>query len=118
MDKKEAKFIYKNTPRAMGVFQIRDTANGRILVGGSLNLDGRKNRFGFEVQNGNISNNAALKRDWDQHGPASFVFEILEQLEPVEDPQHDYRDELAELEKKWLEKLQPYGERGYNSPPR
>lgn len=118
MDKKEAKFAYKSTLRPMGVFQIRDTVNGRVLVGASLNLDGRKNRFAFEVASGHISNNAALKQDWDQHGPANFTFEILDQIAPVDDPNYDYRADLATLEQLWLEKIQPYGERGYNSPPR
>jgi group I intron endonuclease len=118
MDKKELKSLYKSTPRPMGVYQIRNTVNGRVLVGSSLNLDGRRNRFGFEVKNGSISNNAELKRDWEQHGAESFVFEVLDELKPVEDPHYDYRDDLAELEKMWLEQLQPYGERGYNRPPK
>lgn len=118
MDKKELKLRYKNTPRPAGVYQIRNSANGKVLVGSSLNLDGRRNRFAFEVKNGSIGNNRALKQDWEQSGPASFFFEVLEQLKANADPRHDYRDELAELEKKWLEKLQPYGERGYNRPPK
>ena len=117
-DKKELKFIYKNTPRPMGVYQVRNLINGKVLVGGSLNLDGRRNRFQFEVKNGNIGNNRELLREWQQFGADNFVFEILEQIEPCDDPQHDYRFELAELEKKWLERISPYQDRGYNSPPR
>lgn len=117
MDKKELKLQYKNTAPPAGVYQIRNTANGRVLVGGVLNLDARRNRFAFEVKMGNIANNAELNRELKQFGPEAIVFEILEELE-VDDPQRDCRDELADLEKKWLEKLQPYGERGYNQPPR
>lgn len=117
MDRKELIQQYKSTVRPAGVYQVRNTVNGRVLVGSSLNLDGRRNRFGFEVKTGSIGNNAELNRDWKAFGAEAFVFEVLEELE-AEDPQHDYRDELAELEKKWLEKLQPYGERGYNRLPR
>jgi len=37
-------------------------------------------------------------------------------LSPGTDPQADHRKELAFLEDLWLERLQPYGERGYNEP--
>lgn len=116
MDKKEAKLNYKSTTRPMGVFQIRNTVNGKVLVGSNLNLDGRRNRFEFERRDGSFANNREIKLDWDQFGPDAFVFEIIEQLKPNDDPQYDYRFDLAELEKKWLEKLQPYGDRGYNHP--
>ena len=32
----------------------------------------------------------------------------------IEEGFFDKKDELKKLEKKWLEKLQPYGERGYH----
>lgn len=114
MDRKERKFIYKNTPTPMGVYQIRNTANDKVLVGGSLNLDGRRNRFNFELAQGTTSTDREMKRDWERFGASSFVFEVLEQLKPVDDPRHDYKADLADLEKKWLDKLQPYGDRGYN----
>ncbi|MEN6624855.1 MAG: GIY-YIG nuclease family protein [Candidatus Sumerlaeia bacterium] len=114
MNKKEAIFNYKNTLRPMGVYQIRNTANGRVLVGSNLNLDGRRNRFEFERRDGSFANNREIKKDWDEAGPDAFVFEILEELKPNDDPQYDYRADLAALEKQWLEKLQPYGDRGYN----
>jgi hypothetical protein len=117
INKKELKFQYKHTPRPMGVYQIKNNANGKVLVASSLNLDSRQNRFQFEVKNGSISNNRQMKQEWAHDGAESFSFEVLEQLEPSDDMQHDYRDELADLEKKWLEKLQPYGERGYNRLP-
>jgi len=44
----------------------------------------------------------------------SFAFEVLDELSATEGAGHDYRSELAFLEELWLERLQPYGERGYN----
>ncbi len=41
-----------------------------------------------------------------------FAFEILDEITPKEG--RDYREELALLEELWLEKSQPYGDRGYN----
>ena len=35
-------------------------------------------------------------------------------LKPVDDPARDYRDDLKALEAMWMEKLKPFGERGYH----
>ncbi|MCE5231082.1 GIY-YIG nuclease family protein [bacterium] len=114
MDKNELKLIYKNTHRQMGVFQIRNKANGKVLVGSSLNLAGRRNRFNFEVAQGCASTNRDMKEDWARFGAENFAFEVLEEIKPGDDPSRDYKFEVAELEKNWIEKLQPFGERGYN----
>jgi hypothetical protein len=42
------------------------------------------------------------------------VFEILETVKIQEHPNFNLKDELTLLEEIWLEKLQPFGERGYN----
>lgn len=47
-------------------------------------------------------------------GSENFVFEILDELQPNPDPNYNYSVDLAFLEELWLEKLEPYGERGYN----
>jgi len=38
----------------------------------------------------------------------------LDQLEPKEDPAYNYTDDLTVLLELWLEKLQPFEDRGYN----
>ena len=38
-------------------------------------------------------------------GEQSFVIEVIDELKPVDDPAHDYRDDLKALEAMWLEKL-------------
>jgi hypothetical protein len=58
----------------------------------------------------------ALQSDWDELGESNFAFEILEELESPNDPAFDARAELTVLEDLWLEKLQPFGDRGYNEP--
>jgi hypothetical protein len=58
--------------------------------------------------------NDELQRDWNKFGPENFVFEILEVVKPSSAPDFDLNDELTLLEKIWIEKLQPFGERGYN----
>jgi len=58
--------------------------------------------------------NKSLQKDWDELGADAFVFEILEQVQVKDDPNFNLKDELTLLEMIWLEKLQPFGERGYN----
>lgn len=112
----EIKLEYKQTARAVGVYQIRNTANGRFFVGSSKNLDGVFNRHKFELSHGG-HRNKELQREWNEYGHENFAFEVLERLDPDGDAPRDYTEELEILEEAWLEKLQPYRERGYNKPP-
>ena len=114
MDRKtELKFAYKQTPRPVGVIQIKNCANGKLFIGSSTNAEGLLNRHQFELKRG-AHRNKAMQQDWNEYGSEHFSFEIIECLEPNDDPQYDYREDLAVLEELWLEKLQPYGENGYN----
>jgi group I intron endonuclease len=100
--RREIKREYKERKKPAGVFQVKNTANGKILLGSSLNLEGPLNSHKFMLTIGS-HRNAALQKDWNEFGADKFVFEILEVVE-----------ELTLLEQIWLEKLQPIGERGYN----
>jgi hypothetical protein len=112
--KKDLKREYRQNPRPMGVFQIRNTANGKVLIGVALDLPGIINSQKFQLSTGSHTNKA-LQADWQQHGPEKFEFEILDELTPGPMPGRDYREELGAMEALWLEKLQPYGESGYNT---
>ena len=114
-DKKQLKREYQQTPRPMGVFVIRNNLNDKVFVGSSLNLPGIINRHRFALERG-LHANRRLQADWNEFGSDNFAFEIVDELSPGTDPQADHRKELAFLEDLWLERLQPYGERGYNEP--
>ncbi len=60
--------------------------------------------------------NSQLQKDWKELGAEAFTYEELEKKEA--DEVIDMRWELKQMEKPWLEKLQPYGDRGYNKLPR
>jgi hypothetical protein len=100
-------------PRRMGVYQIRNLTNEKVLVGGTLNLDAIFHRHEFELRNGR-HRNTLLQKEWDQFGSDNFVFEVLDELSPTDPTDHDYRADVELLEKVWLAKIQPYGEAGYN----
>ncbi|WP_274364360.1 GIY-YIG nuclease family protein [Paenibacillus thermotolerans] len=121
--KKELATAYKSTFRPMGVFQIRNTESGKIYVDCTMDLDGARNRFAFSKQM-NMITYSELQSDWKKYGGSSFVFEELDRIKPREETMNDvselkeYRDEVEALLGLWLEKLQPFGERGYNRPKR
>ncbi|HEV8591361.1 MAG TPA: GIY-YIG nuclease family protein [Pyrinomonadaceae bacterium] len=113
MDKKAAKLEYKASRRPMGVFQIRNLVNEKIYVGSSLDLTAMFNRIRFQLFAG-AHMNKALETDWRNLGSDKFAFEVLEEIFPRKDPNYDYAADLETLEDLWLEKLEPYGDRGYN----
>jgi hypothetical protein len=115
MDKKAAKLAYKASQRPMGVFQIRNTVNGKLFVGSTMDLAAMFNRIRFQLYAG-AHPNKQLEADWKLYGTGKFEFEVLEEIFPREDVNYNYEADLETLEDLWLEKLQPYGERGYNEP--
>ena len=111
--RKEIHREYKERVKPSGVFGIRNMANGRVLLGSSLNLEGPLNKHRFMLKiNGHP--NKELQKDWNELGPDQFSFEILETVQISANPNFNLKDELTLLEEIWLEKLQPFGERGYN----
>ena len=112
--RKEIHREYKERVKPSGVFQVRNVANGKVLLGSSLNLEGPLNKHRFMLKiNGHP--NKELQQDWNELGPGHFSFEILETVQITDNPNFNLKDELTLLEEIWLEKLQPFGERGYNS---
>ena len=112
--RKDIQSEYKERSKSAGVFQVKNVVNGKVLLGSSLNLDGPLNghRFMLEISG---HTNKALQKEWNEFGANKFVFEILEVVKVNDDdPNFNLDDELTLLEQIWLEKLQPFGERGYN----
>jgi group I intron endonuclease len=111
--RKEIHQAYKERVKPAGVFMVKNKANGKVLLGSSLNLEGPLNKHRFTLKIGSHLNKT-LQKDWDEFGPDNFVFEILEEVKVQDNPNFNLQDELTLLEQTWLEKLQPFGERGYN----
>ena len=112
--RKELQREYQERVKPSGVYQVKNLSNGKVLLGSSLNLEGLLNRNRFTLRN-NSHLNKDLQRDWNELGPDQFMFEILEVVQVRDDPNFNLKDELTLLEQIWLEKLQPFGERGYNT---
>jgi group I intron endonuclease len=110
----ELKRQYKETKSQAGIFQVKNTVSGKVLVGSSTNLHGPLNKHRFMLKLGRHENKQ-LQKDWNELGPDAFAFEILEVVEEKDTPTFSLADELTLLEQIWLEKLDPHGERGYNT---
>ena len=114
-DRSELKRQYKESKTQAGIFQVKNTVNGKVFLGSSTNLHGplNKHRFMLKINN---HDNKQLQKDWNELGADAITFEILEVVEEKDEPTFSLADELTLLEQIWLEKLSPYGERGYNTP--
>jgi hypothetical protein len=111
--KSDLKREYKERRKPAGVFQVKNLANGKVLLGSSLNLEGPLNGHRFMLVMGS-HRNEELQKDWNAYGPDKFIFEILEEVKFTDDPNFNVSDELELLEQIWAEKMQPFGEKGYN----
>ena len=109
----ELKRLYKEQPPAAGIFRVRNTVNGRFLLGSALNPGGALNGHRFQLLHGS-HRNRALQADWNEHGADAFVFEVLQTVEPSDAPGFDPADELALLEELWIDELRPFDGGGYN----
>jgi hypothetical protein len=113
--RKTLKQAYKEMKTEAGAYQIRNTINQKALVAATPNLKTMQGKR-FQLQMGSHKN-AQLQAEWKQYGEDAFVFEVLEVLEDNEDGAFARQEALRLLEQKWLDKLQPYGDRGYNPAP-
>jgi group I intron endonuclease len=104
---------YQERVKPSGVFQVKNTVNGKVLLGSSLNLEGSLNKHKFMLKIGSHTNKA-LQKDWAELGVEQFDFEILEVVKVEDSPNFNLKDELTLLEQIWLEKFQPIVERTYN----
>jgi len=114
MDRKELKNKYKQTLHPMGVYQIKNISNGKIFIGNSKNLQAAFNSNMFQLKMG-MHSSKELQRDFTTLGEDKFSFEVLDILEHKKEINCDYTDDLVVLEEVWIEKLQPYDDKGYHT---
>ncbi|WP_109127506.1 GIY-YIG nuclease family protein [Dyella sp. C11] len=97
---------YKLTLPPMGIFAIRNTITGRMLIDQSANLTGAMNRHLTELKLG-THRNQALMDDWRALGEASFTFDTLQRIDERPEPDFDYKAEMARLLEAWRIRIPP-----------
>ena len=118
MDKDQRKRLREEFDKIkvhMGVFKITNTVNGKIYVGSAPNLKNKWLTLKGALQMGNFMN-SALQKDWNEYGEESFAYEVLE--EKSDEDVNDKHWEIKQMELLWLSELEPFGDRGYNHPPK
>ncbi len=103
-DKKELKSKYKQMKIPMGVFQIKNISNGKILIDNSINMKSKWNRHLMELKFGKHKC-LSLQQDFNSFGENNFVFEVLSELQSSDDESVDYQLELQTLQELIIQEL-------------
>lgn len=118
MDKQRRKELaeqFKEIKVYMGVIKITNNVNRKIYITAYPNLKNRWLTLCMQLDTGRFAN-FDLQKDWTELGKDSFLYEVIDQQEVKEEM--DVHWEIKKLEKLWLEKLQPYGDKGYHKYPK
>ncbi|MGE4284172.1 MAG: GIY-YIG nuclease family protein [Clostridia bacterium] len=103
--RKELKEKYKQMKPDMGILAIRSKVNNKYYIETTQDLKSMINRTKFTLGFGSHLNKE-LQKEWKEHGEASFIIEILENLEYDKDESKtDYTEDLTLLQMVWEEKL-------------
>ncbi|MDR0513816.1 MAG: GIY-YIG nuclease family protein [Coriobacteriaceae bacterium] len=113
--RKELRNAFEQIKTFYGVVKVTNTRNGKFFITSFTNIKNKEGYLWAQLDDGRHPN-AALQADWRTFGADAFAYEVLES--------HDAADvgnvafEAKQLEKHYLEALEPFGEKGYNKPPR
>lgn len=111
--RKELQDEYKLMKFKIGVFKIKNTANGKFFLGSNINLDAIWNRYKFQLELGKHYCQE-LQADWNKFGADAFVFEILAEVKQKDDVLKDYSREVKELEEMYWEEYKDKRDMIYN----
>ncbi|MBZ0202796.1 MAG: GIY-YIG nuclease family protein [Ignavibacteria bacterium] len=110
---KELKEEYKQQKLPAGVFQIRNTVNGKIFIDSSTTLKTVFNRHKVTLNFGSHVN-TVLQKEWKEYGEDKFVYEILGEIKLTDDDSIALANEARQLKEMYIEDLKPFGEKGYH----
>ena len=105
MGRKELVRAYRETPRPAGIYRVVHQPSQRILLGASPDAPAMLNRTRAQLAMSSHPNRQ-MQVDWDADGEGGFVFEVLDLLQPSDDPTLDVNDDLQTLLELWEEKLE------------
>lgn len=65
---------------AAGIYQIKNTVNGKLYIGSAVDIAARWGRHRFDLRKGS-HHSKKLQRAWNKYGEKSFVFEVIHSCE-------------------------------------
>jgi hypothetical protein len=103
-NKRMLKQQYLEDKSRAGVYAITNLTSGRVLVGGSMDVQGALNRHRFELRQG-THRNKLLSEEWALYGETNFRFEVLDVVKPTDDASFDVASELNDLVSMWSQEI-------------
>ncbi|MBK6898482.1 MAG: GIY-YIG nuclease family protein [bacterium] len=116
-DRKDLIRAYKETVQPAGIYVVRNTAEGKLLLGASRNLPAGLNSQRAQLRFGGHRNHS-LQADWNRLGEDAFTIEVYEELKPAAGSREVRQEDLEALLALLIADLRPWDERGYHTPPR
>src|SRR5260221_2122693 len=92
-------------PATSGIYRIVHVATGRMYIGSAVNLQKRWREHRHYLSH-KTHPNQKLQRAWDKYGSDTFIYEVIELVL--------FPDLLTAREQFWFDKLQPFGNKGFN----
>jgi hypothetical protein len=107
--RRELRAHYETTRPEAGVYLIRNSRNGRALLGSTSNLASLRNKLAFaRATDMPGALDLRLRGDIREFGIDAFSLEVLDVLDTKPDmTAAEILDDLAVLERLWREKLDP-----------
>jgi hypothetical protein len=103
--KKELQAEYKERQIIGGVFAVKNTLTGKMLIDSTADIQGSINRFEFSKKTGSCVS-MKLQKDWKPVDAPPFIIEILEELEKTNNQTDaEFKSDILTLKEMWLEKL-------------
>ncbi len=94
--KKKLKIEYKNAKPQVGIFRIFSKENSKSFICSASDIQSRINRYKTQLKLGTHFCKS-LQKDWELYGEQNFLFEVLSDIEPLEDNESISENELEEF---------------------
>lgn len=94
----------ESIPHASGIYQILCVSTGKIYIGSARDIGVRWQKHRGDLEHGKHQNRH-LQKAWQKYGADAFQFTVIELVFEVC---------LLEREQYWLDRLQPFRNRGFN----
>lgn len=104
-EKKKIITSYKERVIIGGIYAVKNIKTGKMLLEGTQDLAGSRNRFEFSKRTGSAVS-FTIQKDWKAYGADCFIFEVLEELKKgdTQTPQ-EFAEDIKTLKELWKEKF-------------